>query len=409
MVGGIGIPWGFLFLWVLYPQLRPINATPVYHLDNLLSIIEELEDQDPTLTILKVAEILRDLQTSDQDLRRLLLGETSVPVVLPRLLSHTNLSFLEEVLNHQAGPLTETGVVLTPDGTTVAVGNLVAGIEAGLKREVSQPLSGVSRDLSAPVDNLCALTLAKDLGLAFLSHHMNKSQELLGPDGCWDSVDSPHVFTGSGPWTPATSALINGGMDGFILGDLLSQFQAPLPKLSSVLRDYYGQVPSLLLPKASSRRKNFEATFDLGNFTSQVLSAVSLLDHLRNNLVLHQLNLNTFRKISEQGVKQFYHSYLECPAIIPRCMWAARPFRGEPVELALPLRYVYIHHTFEPSRPCTSFQECAADMRSMQRFHQDERQWNDIGYKRLESPEPLSKHKHRAKITHRDHGLHSHQ
>ncbi|XP_062892040.1 N-acetylmuramoyl-L-alanine amidase-like [Mobula hypostoma] len=380
MADSVRSPWSFLFLWALYPQPLPCYVTPASHLNNVLSIIEELEGQDPTMNILKVTEFLRDLQTSDQDFRRFLLGGTSDPVVLPQPLNHTSLSFLEEVLNHGAGPLTETGVVLTPDGTTVAVGNLVAGIEAGLKRGVNQSWSGVAGPFSAPVDSLCALTLAKDLGLAFLFHHMNENEELLGPDGCWDDVDCPRVFTRSGPWTPATNALINGGMDGFILGNLLPVLQTPLPKLSVLLRDYYGQVPSLLRQKASRRRKNFEATFDPGNFTSQVLSAVSILDHIRNNSVLQHLDLNTFREISEQGLQQFYHSYLECPAIIPRCMWAAKPYRGEPKMLELPLRFVFIHHTFGPSQPCMTFRDCAADMRSMQRFHQDDRQWDDIGY-----------------------------
>uniref|UniRef100_A0A8B9MVT6 PGRP2 amidase n=1 Tax=Accipiter nisus TaxID=211598 RepID=A0A8B9MVT6_9AVES len=69
-----------------------------------------------------------------------------------------------------------------------------------------------------------------------------------------------------------------------------------------------------------------------------------------------------------------------CPAIVPRCMWGARPYRGTPKLLTLPLGSVYIHHTFIPSTPCRTFAACADAMRSMQRFHQDTRGWDDIGY-----------------------------
>ncbi|XP_055520278.1 LOW QUALITY PROTEIN: N-acetylmuramoyl-L-alanine amidase-like [Leucoraja erinacea] len=375
-----GVPQGFLSLWLLCPLLWSGYATPTYHLSNVLSIIEELEGQETGMTILNVTAVLRSLQTSDQDFRRLLLGESQAPVDLSGLLSQAKESFLREVMNHEVGRLVERGVVLTPDGTTVAMGNLVAGVEAGLKREVRSPRSGADADLWAPVDSLYALTLAKDLGLAFLAHQANKNQEMLASDGCWDDVDRPRVFTWTGPWTLATSALINGGMDGFTLGDHLAQHPPPLPRLSTLLRDYYSQAPGLLPLKARSRRMNFEATFDLGNFTGQVLGAVSLYDQLRNNSVLGDLERNTFRKMCEQGVKLFHQNYLECPAIIPRCMWGARPFKGEPIQLALPLRFIYIHHTYMPSQPCTNFPDCAANMRSIQNFHQDERQWSDIGY-----------------------------
>ncbi|XP_078285661.1 N-acetylmuramoyl-L-alanine amidase-like [Rhinoraja longicauda] len=376
MDSGVAVQQGFLSLFVLCPLLWSGYATPTYHLSNVLDIIEELEGQDTGMTILNVTAILRNLQTSDQDFHRLLLGEIPVPVDLSGLLSHGKQTFLREVMNHEVGRLVERGVVLTPDGTTVAMGNLVAGIEAGLKREVRLPHGG----LWAPVDNLCALTLAKDLGLAFLAHHVNKSQEMLASDGCWDNVDHPRVFTRTGPWTMATSALINGGMDGFILGGLLAQLPPPLPTLSALLTDYYSQAPGLLRLKARSRRTNFGATFHLGNFTSQVLGAVSLYDQLRNNSVLRDLEDNTLREMCEQGVQLFRQNYLVCPAIIPRCMWGARPFKGEPVQLALPLRFIYIHHTYQPSQPCTNFPDCAANMRSIQNFHQDDRQWSDIGY-----------------------------
>uniref|UniRef100_A0A668A9P5 Peptidoglycan recognition protein 6 n=1 Tax=Myripristis murdjan TaxID=586833 RepID=A0A668A9P5_9TELE len=53
---------------------------------------------------------------------------------------------------------------------------------------------------------------------------------------------------------------------------------------------------------------------------------------------------------------------------------------GTPTLLSLPLSFMYIHHTSTPSQPCLTFEQCAADMRSMQRFHQEDRGWDDIGY-----------------------------
>lgn len=62
-------------------------------------------------------------------------------------------------------------------------------------------------------------------------------------------------------------------------------------------------------------------------------------------------------------------------------MWGAEPYRGTPTNLSLPLSFLYIHHTHAPGRPCLTFEQCSADMRAMQRFHQDERGWDDIGYR----------------------------
>lgn len=67
--------------------------------------------------------------------------------------------------------------------------------------------------------------------------------------------------------------------------------------------------------------------------------------------------------------------------MISRCQWGAKPLRGTPIPLSLPLHFLYVHHTYEPSSPCLSFSDCSRSMRSMQKFHQEERGWNDIGYR----------------------------
>ncbi|XP_038822613.1 N-acetylmuramoyl-L-alanine amidase-like [Salvelinus namaycush] len=77
---------------------------------------------------------------------------------------------------------------------------------------------------------------------------------------------------------------------------------------------------------------------------------------------------------------EFVHRYWDCPPIIPRCQWGAAAYRGFPFPFALPLPFLYIHHTFEPDRTCHSFWQCSRSMRAMQSFHQEDRGWTDIGY-----------------------------
>lgn len=79
-----------------------------------------------------------------------------------------------------------------------------------------------------------------------------------------------------------------------------------------------------------------------------------------------------------------------CPAIHPRCRWVAAPYQGRPKPLQLPLGFLYVHHTYVPASPCTDFERCAADMRSMQRFHQYTRGWDDIGYRWAATCESLA-------------------
>lgn len=67
--------------------------------------------------------------------------------------------------------------------------------------------------------------------------------------------------------------------------------------------------------------------------------------------------------------------------MIPRCQWGGKISKGIPARLSPPLHFLYIHHTEVPSKPCLTFQQCSRDMRAMQRFHQEERGWQDIGYR----------------------------
>ncbi|KAG9343908.1 hypothetical protein JZ751_013295 [Albula glossodonta] len=262
----------------------------------------------------------------------------------------------------------------------VALTPLLLGIEAGLLAA-----GGSARALSG----LYPLTLAKALGLSFLHPRSSPLHtEILGPDGCWDSITSPRVFALSGSPSLATDALINGGMDGVILGTELSERptkpQRSSLRLSMLLRRYYqhrleGQgldsAPRLISPW---RRGNFRELANASLLQEWVVESLALYRKLIGDPGLAE-GVESEAAIKE-GVKEFVRRYMECPTIIPRCQWGAKPYRGTPTQLTLPLSFLYVHHTYEPGQPCLSFQQCAANMRSMQRFHQEDRGWDDIGY-----------------------------
>lgn len=63
---------------------------------------------------------------------------------------------------------------------------------------------------------------------------------------------------------------------------------------------------------------------------------------------------------------------------VSRSEWGAKPPKQiQPIGKAVP--YVIIHHSESPAA-CFTSAKCSQAMRSMQRFHQNERGWDDIGY-----------------------------
>uniref|UniRef100_A0A8D0G5B2 Peptidoglycan recognition protein 2 n=1 Tax=Sphenodon punctatus TaxID=8508 RepID=A0A8D0G5B2_SPHPU len=364
-------------------------------MDSVIQLLDEVESRLEGSSNLTVTELSWALGCCGGEFHQLLLGPR--PAAPPDLsfLSAEQRAFLSHIMEHRVdSSLTEHGVVLAPDGTTVAMRPVLAGIEAGLKRkrEVTLPFPALlvsdrsnSTDPAAPIalDPLYAVTLAQDLGVAFLLSTANRSQAALGPNGCWDSISAPQNFRLMGPSSPLTDALVNGALDGVILGTYLAERAAPPARLSALLKDYYIGAGLAAQGQARSnfRRKNFaELLAHEGKLLrEQVESTLHLLWEL-NQPLFQDVGNESFPDLASQAAKEFTAAYLECPAIIPRCMWEAKPYRGTPTQLKLPLGFVYIHHTHTPGEPCRSFPACAADMRSMQHFHQDVRGWDDIGY-----------------------------
>nr|XP_033779355.1 N-acetylmuramoyl-L-alanine amidase isoform X2 [Geotrypetes seraphini]XP_033779356.1 N-acetylmuramoyl-L-alanine amidase isoform X2 [Geotrypetes seraphini]XP_033779357.1 N-acetylmuramoyl-L-alanine amidase isoform X2 [Geotrypetes seraphini]XP_033779358.1 N-acetylmuramoyl-L-alanine amidase isoform X2 [Geotrypetes seraphini] len=389
---------------------KPTRGTVTFHMNNFIDVLEELETHLAASSMLAVIELLQELgDCASDDFHRYVLGRPSAPELNLPSQAKEQKSLIRLLMKHEVGPSTENGVVLVPDGTTVALCPLISGLEAGLKRNRDVPLPDVKEVVdhfesltlkdgvsSSTVDNLYSATIAKDLGLAFFEFQENKTQTAMGPDGCWDDVSMPRVFTLLGDPSPVTNAFVNGALDGIILGHYISEgskVRTPRristlgskvgtpSRISTLLKDYYNNdgVAADMTLRSNFRRKNF----------LKITSLEKLEKTVKISLILYRTIMNISFPGSEDkeegnlasnAVQEFHQFFLECPAIIPRCMWGARPFKGTPTLLTLPLEFLYIHHTYEPSRPCTTFPACSADMRSMQQFHQKDRGWSDIGY-----------------------------
>ncbi|NXN17757.1 PGRP2 amidase, partial [Indicator maculatus] len=199
-------------------------------------------------------------------------------------------------------------------------------------------------------------------------------------DGCWDDVGDPQNYSLEGPPSPIPHAVANGAMDGALLGARLAHGALPLAEL---LRDYYGTGNGTERgrPPSSYRRRDFGALAAGGKLAREVEAMLGVLRAMPSTQeLLQDVGQEELAAIAGRAAKDFMQLYVECPAVISRCTWGARPYRGTPTLLALPLPSVYIHHTFLPAAPCATFATCAQAMRSVQSFHQDGRGWDDIGY-----------------------------
>ncbi|TSK87512.1 N-acetylmuramoyl-L-alanine amidase [Bagarius yarrelli] len=341
-------------------------------MDDFIKVVEIIESENPALEPLAVLRGLRKASAIDTPFIRHYLGPVNDAHNL--VLKATLTDYISSILKHQVVQNLEKGVVLTADGTTVALTPLLLGLEAGLT-STSWP----------NVPGLFPLSLTKNLALSFLQHSNSNSftKSHLGTGGCWDDVTHPQVFTLSGvaKLSLATDAVINGGMDGVILGKHVAKPKKHLLTVSSLLRRYYThQLDSAGLDAAPSlisrlRRSTFKRLMSLPSLKKQLVRSLSIYQRVEGTHRKNKQKVNM-----DEGLKDFVHSYIDCPVIIPRCMWEAQPYRGTPTRLSLPLSFLYIHHTYQPSQPCLTFQQCSQDMRAMQHYHQDVQGWDDIGY-----------------------------
>ncbi|KAM6966617.1 peptidoglycan recognition protein 6 [Tautogolabrus adspersus] len=340
-------------------------------MEDFITAVKQVEDGIPGSEPVSVLRSLRRAAGLNDAFIQHFLGDADSGVleVNPDLSASISRAVQHRVTEDAA----EEGVVLTPDGTTVALTPLLLGLEAGF----------MSRS-NGSVRGLIQLTLAKDLNQSYRNRSPQK--QLLGPDGCWNNITSPEVFTLLDSPTLLTTAQINGGMDGMVLGMELSDRSRRPMKLSDLLTEYYCHLlerrgmdvaPRLI---SQRRRENFRELVEVSVLSRQVVRAVQQQRRLLGRSKMEVKEKKQLQAAVIEGMREFVQEYTNCPPIIPRCMWGARPYKGTPTNLSLPLSFMFIHHTHTPGQPCLTFQKCSEDMRSMQRFHQDDRGWDDIGY-----------------------------
>ncbi|XP_076607980.1 peptidoglycan recognition protein 6 isoform X2 [Chaetodon auriga] len=365
-----GVPY-FPPAAALSPNLRSqsLAASFSWHMDDFIQAVQQVEDGNPgSLPVAVLKRLRRAAGLNDAFIQHFLGDANSGGPEMDAGLS----AYIRKALHHRVTEdAKEEGVVLTADGTTVALMPLLLGIEAGFLSKSRGRTRG-----------LYQLTLARDLDLSF--RHSSPLTQRLGPDGCWDNMTSPQVFTLSGSPSPLTTAQLNGGMDGVILG-MEAKSGRPL-KLSSLLTEYYchqlenGGLDAAPLLISRRRRGNFRGLVSPPALVRQVVKSAELQQRLSGRSKMDVKEKKQLTAVVKEGMREFVQKYMDCPPIIPRCMWGAKPYKGTPTNLSLPLSFMYIHHTYTPSQPCLTFEQCSADMRSMQRFHQEDRGWDDIGY-----------------------------
>lgn len=304
-----------------------------FHMDSVIHVLEAVEPDLGGHINLTVPDLARGLGCCDSDLEQLLLGAApAMPLDLPSLTQERR-AFLSSLLVPPAPALAlassvQHGVVLVPDGTTVALSPLLAGIDAGLKRRREMPLpptalgSGPGVDLShassgpelpRTIDALYAVTIAKALGLAFLLTRHNKSKAAMGPDGCWDNVAEPQNFTLLGSPSALPDAIINGALDGVVLGAWLAERTEPPAPVSTLLREYYaaGDLTGPGQARSNFRRQNFAALSPTKALTGQVASALLLLQTLPQTQALFQgVGTEELLGLAHKAAQEFTVTYL---------------------------------------------------------------------------------------------------
>ncbi|XP_063304444.1 N-acetylmuramoyl-L-alanine amidase isoform X1 [Pelobates fuscus] len=381
------------------------NTTVVMNMETFITLVQDIESSLPDSSARVVAKQLLHAAKSPDYTGHLSKTQVNRGQIL---LSH-------EIMRSNETGCQEKGVVLAPDGSTVAPSALLRAVIWGWKQdsdckqvqsenkelvlernnsehELKNYIGHMNAEYSCDhwsssndqqgfsidsLDDVLPITLATSLGFAFLAHGMTLDTPLTTTDGCWDSISAPRFFQlqNAPSHGDLTLAFINGAMDGTILGKRLRDEPKDL-RLSTLLQDYYGGKPS----RSPFRRQEFNKILEGEDLEVAILRGFHCYRNSKLGCGLHNITEDHLNSVIAVAVREFKHNFLECPSIIPRCMWRAKPYNGNPTLLKTPLSQIYIHHTYTPSQPCTSFQDCSKDMQSMQNFHQQDRGWDDIGY-----------------------------
>lgn len=268
-----------------FSLLALLSGVHLRNMEGVIQAVQHVEHSNPGLPPLALVRALRRTAGHDDVMTVHFLGASNdlgdAEVLETAILNASSFSFFDKATHHIVTDHgEERGVVLAGDGTTVALAPLLLGIESGLKAKMEG---------RAPA-GIFPLTLGRTLGLSFLSLQDFPPAHRLGPNGCWDSVQHPRVFKLSRPATLATDAMINGGMDGLILGmDISNLSESEQPRaLSETLRGYYSfnltesqgmdAVTSHISPRRREISRSILESFDLHSRVMETLALVWKLE-----------------------------------------------------------------------------------------------------------------------------------
>lgn len=268
---------------------------------DFIRAVKQIEDEDPASGPTVVLNRLRRAAGLNDAFIQYFLPNAEVSgSELPANLSE----YFRKAVHHRVREdAIEEGVVLTQDGTTVALGPLLLGIQAGFLFNTQGRAEG-----------LYQLPLVRDLGLSLQQGSLGTNR--LGPDGCWDSLTSPQVFTLSDKQTLLTTAQVNGGMDGILLGMEVSANPSSHLKLSSLLNEYYSHkldskgmdgAPRLI---SQRRRENFKTLLPPHLLARQVVKSVELQQRLGGHPMMDVKTKKQLMAEVEEGLKEFVHMYM---------------------------------------------------------------------------------------------------
>lgn len=294
-----------------FSRLVSLSGVHLRNMEGFIQAVQQVEHSNPGLPPLALVRALRRTAGHDDVMTIHFLGASNnlsdADLLETAILNASSFSFFDKAIHHIVTDHgAERGVVLTRDGTTVALVPLLLGIESGLKAKMEEVAAA----------GIFPLTLGRTLGLSFLSLQDFPPSHRLGPDGCWDNVEHPRVFKLSQPATLATNAMINGGMDGLILGTDLSNLTASeQPQaLSEILRGYYnftlseGQGMDAVSSQISPRRRELSRSIlESVDLHSQVMETLALVWKLEKT---EWISMDTgVGKAVKDGLETFVKKY----------------------------------------------------------------------------------------------------
>ena len=224
------------------------------------------------------------------------------------------------MLIHQLDGYREIGLVLGPDGKSVALSPLIAGIAAGINRKTNHKSTYKFKKVGPEIDNLYTGTIAGDIGQSAMAKSIGRTKAIFGPAGMWDNPKCPlhHTVSPREHKTEATDAEIFGDLDGFILGDKLSRYHDPTSlKLSTLLTEYYSY-QGLTLGNMTYSYNSREESFNI-IATKSKLAKESLSFSTHTLLEMNGTFLgSTFRgtdndelpNVMNKAVNEFYKKYI---------------------------------------------------------------------------------------------------